>query len=434
MDNNILIKNPKLFHRDFTLMVIGQIISLLGNIMLGFALSLYVLDKTGSAAVFGSILAISTLPIIFISPIGGVIADRINRKNIMVALDFSTAAIIVILALFINHGGIIFIIGAAKVLFSIIYCVYMPAVQSSIPLLTSDENLLKANSIIVQVNAIASLAGPILGGLLYGIIGIMPILIISAICFTASAIMEIFIRIPFIKQKAHDSVLKILKHDLGQATVLLTSEGKILIKVLLVMSLANFSMASYMTVGLPYITKAFLGLTDIHYGFLQSSMGVGAILGGLLIGIVGKRIKNTQVYRLLLAGSMFLLPISIATFSNARPNLSYAVILCSTLLMMLMMSMSNIICQTVLQQLTPDTLLGKVSAIVMAISTCATPLGQAMYGFLFDAVDNDLMFIGLATLAAGIGISFAARHMLKWFKNNTTEDFKRRVMIKLGMS
>ena len=60
--------NKKLFHKDFTMMVIGQIISIFGNSILRFAISLYVLDLTGSASIFAGILAISMLPTILLSP------------------------------------------------------------------------------------------------------------------------------------------------------------------------------------------------------------------------------------------------------------------------------------------------------------------------------------------------------------------------------
>ena len=73
-----------------------RIISLFGNSILRFALPLYLLDQTGSSALFGSVLAISMIPMILFSPIAGMVADRVNRRNIMVILDFSTAALVAV--------------------------------------------------------------------------------------------------------------------------------------------------------------------------------------------------------------------------------------------------------------------------------------------------------------------------------------------------
>lgn len=89
-------ENTKLFNKDFSLIIIGQIISLIGNAILRFTLPLYLLDTTGSATLFGSILAIAMIPSILLSPFGGMIADRVNKRNIMIILDFLTAAIMLV--------------------------------------------------------------------------------------------------------------------------------------------------------------------------------------------------------------------------------------------------------------------------------------------------------------------------------------------------
>jgi len=86
-------EQSKLFHKDFNLVVIGQIISLFGNAILRFALPLYILQESGSAALFGLVSACAFIPMIVLSPIGGTIADRVNKQRIMVVLDFFTTLI-----------------------------------------------------------------------------------------------------------------------------------------------------------------------------------------------------------------------------------------------------------------------------------------------------------------------------------------------------
>ncbi|MEG2653738.1 MAG: MFS transporter, partial [Ruthenibacterium sp.] len=87
-----------LFTKDFTLVVIGQVVSLFGNAILRFALPLYLLRETNSAALFGLVSACSFLPMVVLSFLGGILADRANKRNIMVALDFLTAGIIAALS------------------------------------------------------------------------------------------------------------------------------------------------------------------------------------------------------------------------------------------------------------------------------------------------------------------------------------------------
>lgn len=80
----------KLFTKNFTLLILGQLTSLFGNYILRLALSMYVLEITGSATTFATVLSIATIPTILLSPLGGILADRANRRNIMVTLDALT--------------------------------------------------------------------------------------------------------------------------------------------------------------------------------------------------------------------------------------------------------------------------------------------------------------------------------------------------------
>ena len=91
--------------RDFVLLVAGQGISLFGNMMLRFAMSMWVLDETGSATIFASILAVSIVPTILLSPFGGVLADRVNRRTIMVALDAISATLVLASAIVFATAG-----------------------------------------------------------------------------------------------------------------------------------------------------------------------------------------------------------------------------------------------------------------------------------------------------------------------------------------
>ncbi|HFM7781019.1 TPA: macrolide efflux MFS transporter Mef(H), partial [Enterococcus faecium] len=190
----------KLFNRDFILVVIGQIISLFGNAILRFALPYYLLKETGSSALFGIATACSFLPMVILSLVGGIIADRTNKRNIMVILDFVTAIIILVFYLSLGKIPIIPLFIVALMLLYGISGAYQPAVQASIPLLVSSDKLTVGNAIINQVNTLANFIGPAISGVVFQFYGINPILIVSIICFTFSAIMEIFIHIPHQKR------------------------------------------------------------------------------------------------------------------------------------------------------------------------------------------------------------------------------------------
>lgn len=80
------------FSKDFYLVLIGQIISLFGNAVIRFALPLHLLSVTHSPSLLGNVSGFAFLPLAVMSPVGGLIADRVNKRNIMVVLDFSPPA------------------------------------------------------------------------------------------------------------------------------------------------------------------------------------------------------------------------------------------------------------------------------------------------------------------------------------------------------
>ena len=188
----------KLFRRDFTLVVIGQIISLFGNAILRFALPYYLLKETGSSTLFGLVTACSFLPMVVLSMVGGILADRINKRNIMVGLDFSTAIIITLFYLSLGKLPMVPLFIVFLMLLYGISGAYQPSVQASVPLLVSSDKLTVGNAVINQVNTLANFVGPAIGGIVLQFYGITPILIASIVCFTFSAIMEIFIHIPYL--------------------------------------------------------------------------------------------------------------------------------------------------------------------------------------------------------------------------------------------
>ena len=191
-----------MINRNFLIIVVGQIISLFGSAIQRFCMSLYLLDFTGSTATFANILAISTLPYILFAPIAGRLSDRVNRKKIMVYLDFICAVVIGLYALILFQGkDHTLIVGVVMFLLSTAATLYGPAVTASIPQIVEEEHLTSANGIVNQVGSIVNFAGPIIAGILYGILGIKVIVAINAVSFLLSAIMELFLDIPDIQPK-----------------------------------------------------------------------------------------------------------------------------------------------------------------------------------------------------------------------------------------
>ena len=188
-----------LLSRDFVLLVAGQGISLFGNVMLRFAMSMWVLDETGSATIFASVLAISIVPTILLSPFGGVLADRVNRRTIMVALDAISAVLVLASAIvFATTGFHIVAIATMQVLLAVLGAFETPTVQTALPQMFRQygpATMRQGMAVINQVQQLSSLLPSFLGGVLYAMFGIRLMMIIAIASFAGAAALECFIRL-----------------------------------------------------------------------------------------------------------------------------------------------------------------------------------------------------------------------------------------------
>ena len=405
--------NSRLFQRDFTIMILGQIISLFGNAILRFSLSLYVLEATGSAAVFGTILAVSMIPTVLLSPFGGVLADRLPKQKIMTILDFVTAGLIVFYDAVYGSAGNLAAVTIFMILLTLIQAFYQPSVQASIPLLASQEQLMAANGIVMQVQALAGLLGPILAGMLYGIGGVKPILAASAVCFFLSAVMELFLRIPHEKREADGSPVRMALLDLKGAVTYLIRENTCLFKLLIVVAGINLFLSALFIIGLPYLVKIYLGMSAQAYGFAEAAMGMGSILGGLVSGLAGKKIPFKHSHYFLLGTPLLLIPVILILLFQAPGKMIYAVLLFSVMIGMGFAALFTIAAQTFIQKSTPVHMLGKVGAFVSTICVCALPIGQAMYGGLFELFSGSPWVVVLVGTVISMMLAYAAKRTLR---------------------
>ncbi len=396
----------KLFKRDFTMVVIGQIISLFGSAILRFALPLYLLRETDSSSLFGAVTACAFIPMVFCSLFGGVIADRKNKRNIMVTLDFTTAAVILIFSCVLGKFSLVPLMIAVLMILYGISGIYQPAVQSSIPLITEKRFLMQGNAVINMVSTLASLLGPIIGGVLFGALGIMPILYISVGCFIFSAVMELFIHIPFEKNTDGRSIFGAVGSDLSDSLNFIKYEKPVFLSVLGIISLFNLILAAMMLVGIPVIVVQILGMSDTALGITQGALGLGGLAGGIIAGAAAEkiRLKNGYVFLIICSIAAFFMGISV--FEAIPKNIGYIIITAISFIAMCTSTMFSVSMMTAAQQQTPSNLLGKIMAVIIAVSTCSQPVGQAVYGVLFDAFADKPYYIttGAAILAMAVSL------------------------------
>ncbi len=381
-----MLVKEKGFSKDFIIMVAGQIISILGSALLRFALSLFVLDITGRADLFAVLFAISSLPVL-LTPFGGAIADRFNRRNLMVLFDFISSGIVLIFFIVLltdNHS--VLWIGLVMVLLSFISAMYTPAVMASIPLLVSEQKLEQANGIVNGVQALAGVTAPVLGGILYGMLGLKLLVIVSGLLFFFTAIVEMFMTIPFVKRSYDGHLMPTLIKDMKEGFTYVVKQTFIL-KCTLLAALLNLLLTPLFIVGVPIILRVTMKSSDTLYGIGMGIIDFATILGALTMGYFAKKLRIHTLYIWVLMSAFLVIPMAMSVLPRALQigyYPSYSLFIGCALIIAMMMTIISIYVMTLVQKETPNEQLGKVMAIMMAVSQCMAPLGQMVYGLLFE--------------------------------------------------
>lgn len=402
--------DQKLFSKDFTLVVIGQIISLFGNATLRFALPLYLLNLTGSSALYGTVMACAFIPSILLSPVGGIVADRVNKRNVMVILDFFTAAVILVFFLLMDGGNIIVLLTATLMLLYGIAGAYQPSVQASIPALVAPGNIMAANSIINTISSFSSLTGPVLGGILYSAYGIKPVLWVCMVCFVLSAVMEIFIQIPFQKPASEGSIWKIVKADMTESIRFIRREKPVIGKTLLVVCGINLFLSAMIIVALPYLVTEVFALEASQanrlYGYAQGALAAGGLAGGIGAGIFARKLSVQKAGSLITASALCVFPIAAVLILFPSGMVNYLVLTVCCFIIMILSTVFTVQMMSFMQAETPRNLIGKVIALALTIAMCAQPLGNALYGVLFEICEGReyavVLFSGAVSLVIAV--------------------------------
>lgn len=408
-------KKNMMFSKDFYFVAIGQIISLFGNQILRYALPLYLLNQTNSSALFGTISAIAFIPMILLCPIGGILADRVNKRNIMVILDFGTAAVTFLFCFLLGKSNIVPLVAATMIILYGIQGTYQPTVQASVPVLVDTEHMMQANSVITLISSLANMVGPVIGGMLYSVVGLTPILYTSVGCFCASAIMEMFIHIPFKKKEITTGIFTVGMNDVKESVAYIFHTRSILWKISLIFASLNLLLTALLIIGVPVIITQHLGFAtntaNRLYGYAQGVIAAGSLLGGMLAGILSKRLTANASPFLLVGCALAVMLGGVGLQLSKNPLHMYIVLTISSGIFMLLASLFSVQMMTYLQLMTPQYLIGKVISCVMFLCMCSNPLGQLAYGFIFDKI-GDILYVPfyIAPLIM-IGISIMTRHI-----------------------
>jgi len=349
--------------------VAGQSVSLCGTWMQMAAQSWLVLTLSHSATTLGVIVALQTLPVLLLGPYGGVIADRVDKRRLMVALQVAMGLQALILGLLTITGSVrLWEVGVLAVLLGLNNAFESPARQSFMLELVGEESLRNAislNSVMVNV---ARIVGPALAGVLIALIG-------EGICFLANAASFVAVvaslvtldRAAITPSAPSGSAPGQLRE--GLRYVRRTPE---LALPLMMMALAG-ALAYEFQVTLPVMASQGLHVGASGFGFMTSAMGVGAVIGGLFVAARGR----TGLPPLVLAACAFGVLLLAA---GLAPNLAvelFALALAGGASISFM-SISN----STLQLAAAPNMRGRVMSLWFVAFQGSTPIGGPIVGWV----------------------------------------------------
>lgn len=386
-------KPTKKLNKNLTLLLTGRVVSDIGSSIQMMIMPLYIIDIGGSAALVGLFSFIYLLPILLIYPFAGVMGDRLNRKKIMVIADFVSAGIVLILA-FISgtgqmHIGILF---AMQVIVGIMYGFFDPATKGMVPQLVKKEDLAKTNSKIATLRILAGLVAPLIGVTLYTNYGITLLFLINGISFMISGFSELLIDYKFNKKTVTNGFIGILK-DLKAGAVFIRNNTMIL-QLSLYFLLVFMFIQPVFGVILPLVFRTKLAYSDTQYGYLQVILLAGALLGSILVGVIG---KDKNLKKLLVSGIGIVVVVMfifsgltyqgvITIFGN--DSISYFILFAGILFLLYTSIMFiSVPVQTLIQNVTPEDHMSRVFSIVGMISKGGMPLGALIYGVVLDLIE-----------------------------------------------
>jgi MFS family permease len=313
------------------------------------------------------------------------------------------------LLLMLTGHASVFAIGAVMVVLGIIGAMETPNGMACIPQLVAKDKLESANGIIQAVQSLSGIAAPVVGGILYGAVGLRFLVVISGVAFVLAAVIEVFIHIPFMRRDRTDGMMRTIAVDLKDGFTYVWKDSFIR-KLMAIAALLNFALVPCFIVAAPLVLRITLNSGDTLYGVGMGIIEAAMILGALLIGVFGKKMRISTIWRWILAIALLFAPLALSVTPMALeigflpPFVLF--LLCFSL-MATATTILSIFVVTRIQTKTPGENLGKVMAIIQAAAQCAAPVGQIAYGFMFECFDSavyvPLLLAGLLT--SGIALT-----------------------------
>lgn len=383
-------------NRNFVLLWLGQLVSLLGNRFHEMASMWYIYQVTGSPLKMGITLVFSTLPSVMLGPFAGAVADRYDRKKIIVLSDFINGGIVGIIAILIFTGSMelwmLYMLAAFR---SVVSTFFGPAVSAVIPSIVQKEQLLKANSMNQLSRDFTGILGYAAGGAMIAIMGIPGLFLFDSISFILSAISETFIKVPKVKVETVEK--RCMRSEMLEGISFAVKKKELLHFIIVGGFIINFFLAPieiYITI----FAGQRLNMGSEGYGILLSAITAGSLCMALLMPALSRKLGY---YTLTFVG-LTLEGILMILFGVSG---SFYTTLAVLALMGAAICICNVSLNTVFQNLIPNEMMGRVGGIMGTICQATIPLGYFLGGMATEKLSLTVVVAASGLLVTLSGLS-----------------------------
>ena len=377
--------------KNFYKLWLGELISNLGSGMTAFALSVYVYEKTGSVIYISLITLLSFMPSIILSPIGGLLADRYDRRLLMIIGDLFSGLGLVYILWNIQAGEKSIVPIFVGITFSSIFTSLLePSYRATLTDILDEENYAKASGLIQAAGSAKYLISPVIAGMILSVADIRVILLLDILTFITTCLMIFLVR------KSMNSEMQNYKKDSFKGLLeglFIIKENRGVYSLVIIMFFVCFFMGFIQILIRPMI----LALSSVKTaGMMESLCAAGLLIGSLWIGIAGIK-KN---YSKILAVACFFCGIFM---SMTGVNENLAIIGISTFLFFSTLPFMNSCADVLVRVSVPNELQGRVWGLISLITQMGTVTAYIISGVMADYIFEP-MFNKNGILVENIGM------------------------------
>lgn len=360
--------------------IMGQLVSLMGSGVMGFAIGQWLYNKTDSTLTFALTLIFNRLPGIIILPFAGTLADRFDRKKILIASNLCSAVVTLLLAMsFVNDSYNLMVIFIANSILSVTNSFQRPAYLAAVAQITPKRYLGQANGIVQLATSASDIIAPALGAFLITILSLSKIIYINMGSFLFCLFTLCMIKFPNTLYHVDDETF--LQQLVGGFRFIVKRKSFIALVIYFMITNLMLGIANVLVTPLAYT----FGMQDpqTFIGLVTSATGIGGLLGGIAMSLWGGTKRRSEG----MIGFGFLLGIGYMIMGS-RPYPVYMLV--GVFIYGASMALVNAHWQTLIQSKVRAELLARVFAINQMFALPTLPLGYYIGGQLSDKIFKPL--------------------------------------------